>query len=40
MFAVVYLLAFSKVTVSIFGVNNRASEVKYMDLIIILIFMK
>lgn len=39
MFSVVYLLAFSKVTVSIFGVNNRASEVKYMYLIIIFFVM-
>lgn len=29
MSAVVYLLAFSKVTVSIFGINKRALEVKF-----------
>lgn len=39
MLAVVHLQAFSKVTVSIFGTNNRALEVKHMDLTMIFIFM-
>lgn len=39
MFTVVHVLAFSKVTVSIFGANSGALEVKYMNSIIIFIYM-